>query len=231
MLQAVKRALRRAGYDIVRYHPSFDRMLEKYDIDTIIDIGANTGQFALDMHARLPQAAIYSFEPLPDAFLALVANLKQIPNSHAFNVALGETDETTTIFRSSFTPSSSFLPMTGLLKKSYPKIAQTTEETVRVRRLDDMQEELSLGRNLLVKLDVQGYEDKVLRGGAEVIARAKMLMMEVSFVALYEQQPLFGDIYRIVSDMGFVYAGSRERHYDPKTEALLYEDALFAKRN
>lgn len=83
--------------------------------------------------------------------------------------------------------------------------------------------------NLLVKLDVQGYEDKVLLGGKNVISQAKMLLIETSFTRLYENQPLFDDIYLIVRELGFTYQGSRERHYNKKTGELVYEDAIFIK--
>ena len=119
--------------------------------------------------------------------------------------------------------------MADLHKKLYPKSAGAERETINMKRLDDMGEELSLGNSLLVKLDVQGYEDKVLRGGKRLLSCAKMLVCEVSFVPLYEQQPLFDDIYAIVRELGFSYAGSRERHYSSQTDELIYEDAIFVK--
>ena len=229
MLIGIKRALRKFGYDVVRYHPLFDIVLNKYAIDTVLDIGANNGQFALDVHTRLPDARIYSFEPLKEAFRELTDNLKTIPNFRAFNIGLGDMNGTATIFHSSFSPSSSLLPMAALHKKLYPKSADATIETITVKRIDDMRNEISLGENVLVKLDVQGYEDKVLRGGANTIAGAKVLVVEVSFVTLYEHQPLFDDIYKIVRKLGFVYIGSRERHYSRETGELIYEDAIFLK--
>lgn len=229
MVYALKQFLRKFDYDIVRYHPLFDIVLKKYAIDTVIDIGANNGQFALDIHERLPQAAIYSFEPLHDTFQELNKNLKTVPSFHAFNTGLGDRNGTETIFHNSFSPTSSILPMTDLHKKLYPKSASATPETIAIKRLDDMQDELDLSGNVLVKLDVQGYEDKVLSGGAEVIANAKVLITEVSFVALYENQPLFDDIYQIVRKLGLTYAGSRERHYSKETGELIYEDAIFVR--
>jgi len=229
MLLALKRALRRFGYDVVRYHPLFDLVLQKYAIDTVLDIGANDGQFALEIHEKLPHAAIYSFEPLHDAYQKLMERMRRVPGFHAFNIGLGEAAATATIHRSSFSPSSSLLPMAALHKKLYPKSAEATPETITLKRLDDIQDELPQSGNLLVKLDVQGYEDKVLRGGSAVIARAKVLITEASYVTLYEGQPLFDDIYTVARELGFIYAGSRERHYSPATGELIYEDALFVR--
>jgi FkbM family methyltransferase len=227
MTSFIKRILRKFGFDVVRYHPLFDILLKKYDIDTVIDIGANNGQFALDIHERLPHAKIYSFEPLNDAFLELTQKLGSIANFHAFNIGLGNANKTSTINRSSFSPSSSLLPMTDLHKQLYPKSADSIAETITIKRLDDMASEMQPGSNVLVKLDVQGYEDEVLRGGAKTIARSRVLVTETSFATLYEGQPLFDDIYKIVYELGFRYAGSRERHYNTQTGELLYEDAIF----
>ena len=99
MLIIIKRALQRFGYDVVRYHPLFDIVLKKYAIDTVLDIGANNGQFALDIHTRLPKAKIYSFEPLQEAFRELTGNLKTVPGFRAFNIGLGDSNGTATIFQ------------------------------------------------------------------------------------------------------------------------------------
>ena len=229
MIMAIKKLLRKFGYDLVRYHPVYDIALKKHAIETVIDIGANTGQFALSIHEQLPHAMIYSFEPLHDVFLKLSENLKSVETFKAFNVGLGEKNEATAILRSSFTPSSSLLPMTELHKKLYPKSSGATPETIEIKRLDDMASSMPITGNLLVKLDVQGYEDKVLRGGGNLIGQAKMILVETSFIQLYENQPLFDDIYRIVRELGFTYQGSRERHYSKETGELIYEDAIFTR--
>ena len=229
MIMTVKKILRKFGYDIVHHHPVFDIALKKYAIETVIDIGANSGQFALGIHEQLPHAMIYSFEPLHDIFTKLSENLKGVRNFKAFNVGLGEKNETTTILRSSFSPSSSLLPMTELHKKLYPKSSRATTETITIKRLDDMANDIPIKGDLLVKLDVQGYEDNVIRGGSKIIGKATMLLIETSFIQLYENQPLFDDIYSIVRELGFTYKGSRERHYSKETGELIYEDSIFIK--
>ena len=70
----IRKPLNLAGIDIKKYRPAVDplKWLEKYDIKTIIDIGAHTGQFAKEIREKLPQARIYSFEPLKDCYQKLV---------------------------------------------------------------------------------------------------------------------------------------------------------------
>jgi hypothetical protein len=74
---------------------------------------------------------------------------------------------------------------------------------------------------------VQGYEAKVIAGGEDVVACAKIIIVEVSFQRLYEGGPLFDDIYRILKDRGFNYAGNFEQLYSPKNGRVLQADAIF----
>jgi hypothetical protein len=57
----------------------------------------------------------------------------------------------------------------------------------------------------LLKLDVQGFEDKVIIGGEDVVARAKIVIVEVSLQSLFEGGSLFDDVYRILKTRGFTY--------------------------
>ncbi len=228
MLMLTKQFLRKLGYDIVRYHPQFDALARPLGIRTILDIGANTGAYARTMRETFPDTDIISFEPLPDCFAQLEHAMHGDEKFRALNVALGEKNGTTTMQRSSFHPSSSLRPMAALHKTLYPKSAQMTEQKIEIRRLDDLAPELKLEQPLLIKMDVQGFEDAVMRGGRETISRASLLVIETSFVTLYEGQPLFADIHALAREMGFVYHGRGESHFD-KTDKLLYEDALFMK--
>ena len=225
----LKHLLRHYHLDIVRTHPLYETILAPLQIKTILDIGANTGAYAKEMRALFPEATIHSFEPLADCFAKLETTMQGDGNFTTHNFALGDTNSDTTIEHSSFHPSSSLLPMAKLHKELYPKSASSQKETIQVRTLDSLLPTLSITGPTLVKLDVQGFEDKVIAGGKEVIRNASIVICETSFVALYEGQPLFDDIYRALSELGFVYYGSTARHYSKRTDTLIYEDAIFIK--
>lgn len=221
--------LRKFGIDIIKYHPLYDNLLYKYNFETIIDIGANDGQFAEEIHQKLPGAAIYSFEPIESVYKKLMVNMRNVSNFKAFNVGLGEKSEKTTINKSSFSPSSSLLRMATLHKKLYPKSAEIIEETAQIETLDNFLEQIDFRGNLLIKIDVQGYEDKVIKGGKKTFERARMLIVETSFVRLYEGQPLFEDVVLLLRDLGFSYCGSREQHWNKLTDELIYQDSIFRR--
>ena len=201
--------------------------LKGQQIRTVLDIGANVGQFAAEIRRLLPETFIYSFEPLRDAHAALVSRMGSDRNFKAFNFALGDNESQAVINRSTYSPSSSLLPMADLHKAAWPKTAESETEEIEVRRLDSL--DLSLEPNLLVKIDVQGFEDKVIAGGRETISGAACIITEVSFEMLYDGQPLFDDIYRMLLEMGFEYRGNWDQLPDPHDDKPLQADAIFVK--
>lgn len=230
MMGTIKKFLRKLGYDIVIYRPVFEGSLKRYSIDTVIDVGANTGQFAREIHKMLPAAKrIYSFEPLKDIFSTMEKNCADIPGFKAFNIALGNQDGTTEIKRSAYSPSSSLLVMGALHKRRYPKTAETRKQTISVKKLDTIASELDLSGNVLIKMDVQGFEGEVIKGGTSTIAKAKVLLLETSFAELYEGQPLFDDIYRLLRPLGFRYVGRHAQHWDNVVDEIIYEDSVFVR--
>jgi len=226
---AIKKVLRAFGWDIRRYHSLHDTVLKHHDIQTILDIGANDGHWAQEMRSLFPDAQIYAFEPLKDCFERVVARFEGDALFKAFNVALGDNDGSAEIERSSFHPSSSLRPMAKLHKELYPKSASVTREKIAVRRLDSMANELVLKRGVLVKMDVQGFEDKVIIGGKNVFSQAGVVISEVSFVELYENQPLFGDIHDALRELGFSYRGNCAEHFSRLTGEKIYEDSIFVR--
>ncbi len=198
-------------------------------VDTVLDIGANTGQFTKTISVLLPSAKIYAFEPLPGCFKSLqqFANLHK--NITVFNTGIGDLSGECSFEQSAFSPSSSFLKMNDTHKKAFPHTQDSNIVKVKISKLDDITESLDLGISLFIKIDVQGYEDKVLEGGERTIKRAKIIIVETSFVSLYESQPLFDDIYCKLRDWGFSYVGMIDQACDPNTDQILQGDAIFIR--
>ena len=179
----IRKPLNLVGIDIKKYRPAVDplKWLEKYDIKTIIDIGAHTGQFAKEIREKLPQVKIYSFEPLKDCYQKLVQNMSMDKNFKAYNFALGNKESRQEINKSASSPSSSLLSMANLHEEMYPHTKGGSKEEIEVKRLDDVFKNSDLEKEILVKIDVQGYEDKVIGGGVNFISQAKIVFLENSF--------------------------------------------------
>ncbi len=223
----------KVGLDIHKYRPIFDQLhfLKEADIKTVLDIGANTGQFVREIREVLPEAQVYSFEPLKDCFDKLNDSNKNDQNFKAFNFALGDSNETVQMHRSSYSPSSSIRKMAQSHKDLYPHTSGESQEMILIKRLDDLKEidPHSLEKNILVKMDTQGYEDKVIKGGLKFLKSAKFVIVETAFISLYEGQPLFANIYALLTSQGFSYKGGLAWKFDAKNGGVLSEDSLFIK--
>ena len=207
------------------------KWLQNMDIKTVIDVGANIGQAARMFHDILPNAFIYSFEPLHECFLQLNSNMVDVPNFKAFNIALGDKEGEKNIYRNEDLPSSSLLKMNKLCKKIYPFASRETIETIEVKTLDSVVNELALEDNILLKIDVQGFEERVLRGGMNTLSRVKVIIIETMFQELYEGQPLFSDTYDFLQKMGFIYSGNfGNESKSPIDGATLQADSIFIKK-
>ncbi len=203
--------------------------LFKADINTIFDIGANVGLFSSAIHQVLPKATIYSFEPLEDCYKALKRRMRNTDNFTSFNIALGNTEGELEFHRNVYSASSSILPMAELHKQNYPFTAKEHLIKVKVARLDDIAENLEIKNNILIKIDVQGFEDKVLQGGINTIKLASILILETSFQSLYLGQPIFEDIYDILKE-DFIYMGALDQSQSSIDGSILQQDSIFLKR-
>jgi len=228
--ETVRGLCRSCGLDvrrIPRYRPF--AWLEDWNIRTVLDVGANTGQFAALIHQALPRARVYSFEPLADCCKRLEQNMAGVSGFQAFDFALGDTTGRTQIHRSDAPESSSLLPMGDLHRTAFPHTAKTHVETIEIRRLDEVARDLEIDDDILIKVDVQGTEDKVISGGQQMFSRASVLIMETTFVPLYQDQVLFDAIYDRLRRMGFTYMGTEHIVRNPQTGRVLQCDSLFLR--
>jgi len=217
------------GVNVRMYESLNKHWLLHSGIKTVFDVGANTGQFARVIHELLPEAFIYSFEPLHDCFRELQKNMRGVKTFQAFNTALDEKEGESKIYRNEWSQSSSLRRMMQLHKDCFPHTERESEETIRTRKLDDYCEELNIQDNILVKIDVQGFEDKVIAGGKRLMERAKILIVETCMEPLYEGQPLFRDLFTMLNSQGFKYKGALSQMMNPIDESVLYADAIFMR--
>lgn len=201
------------------------------EIASVIDIGANVGQFAYTVSAVLPEVHIYSFEPIPDCFQELQQRMKGSGNFTSFNFGLGDQEDELEFECNDFSPASSFLKTTELNKRVYPFTDRSKRIKLQIKTLDEVVNTLEISEPMLIKIDVQGYEDKVLKGGEQTVRRAKAILIETSFDELYRNQPLFNDLYQLITSWGFRYIGSIEQTCDPQSGRILQADGLFLKLN
>jgi FkbM family methyltransferase len=230
----LKKMLLRAGLVVQPYreNPGFTLLgLKRLNLRSVVDVGANEGQFARLALKRVPGASLYCFEPLPQAFARLEKWGGSKPNVHLFNMALGETaGSVEMVLHSDHAASSSILSTTALSEEIYPFIKNQERVEVQIDRLDNVLGGASapLLEPYLIKLDVQGFEGPVIRGGRSVFSGAAACIVEVGLDGLYEGQSSFKEVFGELDSLDFRYAGNLAQVYSNDGH-VIYLDAVFVR--
>lgn len=233
--EILRLSFRRFGLDLHRFNPAssdearLTAMLAAHQINLVFDVGANIGQFGKVLRRSGYLGRIVSFEPLSTARKQLVdlANKDSLWDV-AEQAALGDQEGWIELHISGNSVSSSVLSMLGSHLSAAPGSAYVGSEKVPVRRLDDIATKyLKNDSNLFLKIDTQGYESKVLRGGGGVLATTIGLQLELSFVPLYEGQCLYDQMFAELKAQGFEIWGMSPAFIDPQSGRLLQVDATF----
>jgi FkbM family methyltransferase len=195
---------------------------------TIVDGGANVGQFARAAVETFADARVICFEPLPDVAATLRANLADCTRVTVHECALGDADGTVAFRRNVSSPSSSVLPLGEAAARSFPELSEAELLDVPVCRLDTVLRDERLDGPVLLKLDLQGYELRALDGAAETLPRMEHVLLETSFTGTYDGEPLFAEVYTYMEDHGFRLVRPLAALKDA-TDAIAEVDALFAR--
>jgi FkbM family methyltransferase len=180
-------------------------------IKTIIDIGANHGEFAEFLADYFDAEETYVFEPLKLYVPELHNRAKKIANLKIFNVALSNKWDSQDFYQNSYGPASSLLRINDILIQEFPQTTQETKIVVDVAPLDELIEPKSLQQEIFIKVDVQGVEDQVIQGGIKTFSLARCVLIEMSFVLMYKEQPLFEEVHSLLVGLGFRLAGIKNQ--------------------
>lgn len=202
------------------------RLLSLLQPGTVIDVGAHTGQFALAVTSVCPGATLVSFEPQPDA--ALVYRSVVPRPAELMQLALGAADATVSMHVSRASDSSSLLRPSGAQLQHFPGTEEVSTIEVPVRTLDDSLAGRQFPGPVLLKIDVQGTEGDVLRGGRAFLALVTWVYVELSMVELYESQELAPAIIELLRAHGFLLSGVHNVQVSSSGQAL-QADFLFSR--
>jgi FkbM family methyltransferase len=195
---------------------------------TVVDIGANKGQFSLAARKNLKDAEIYAFEPQAKAAEIFSSIFKHDQKVHFFEIAIGPEKRESVMNISHSDDSSSLLKISDLQNSLFPDTYKSGSEVICEDTLESV-----LGRNniiepSLLKIDVQGYEMEVLKGSLFCLDKFTHIYCECSYLSLYEGQPLASDIVKFMVEHNFDLDGIYNTCHTSQGEAI-QSDFLFKR--
>lgn len=226
---------RKAGFEIIKY-PTHEletrlKIMDYCKINKLFDVGANKGQYAILMRKLGFTDSLISFEPLSDAFVELQKVAEKDKNWTVNNYALGKVNSENTINIAANLQSSSILEMLPAHLKSAPQSEYVGTEKIEVKTLDSVfgscyQE----GDNVMLKIDTQGYEKRVLEGAEKSLANVRLIQLEMSTIPLYSNELLFHDMIKFLDEKGFRLFALETNFLNPHTGQILQYDGIFVNK-
>jgi FkbM family methyltransferase len=206
--------INRLGYDLTRLPASrlslseleFDLpVLVSCDKPVVLDVGANKGQTIELMLSALRAPLIFSFEPNP----TLAAHLSRTYGSLGIEVtqaALGSEEGTTILNVADSDDLSSILEFSRAKENPFYEAHTVVDRvTVPMLTLDTWAKKRNVQGIDLLKIDTQGFDLEVLKGATEMLSerRPRTILIEVSFISIYEGQCSFCDINDFLRSRGY----------------------------
>ena len=231
----VKSVIHSTGFDLHRLSPdsnsSFQLLkgLDRFDVDLVLDVGANAGQFSSELRSVGYKGGLVSFEPLSVAHHTLSAAARRDANWVVHpRGAIGDQDGEIEIHIAGNSVSSSLLPMMEAHSSAAAGSAYVGVEKTRISRLDSVGPTyIAKCHRPFLKIDTQGYEWQVLDGARETLSRMQGVLCELSLVPLYDGQRLWMDISQRLEREGFTLWSIQPGFTDPRDGRTLQVDAIF----
>ncbi|NSX92640.1 FkbM family methyltransferase [Agrobacterium tumefaciens] len=198
---------------------------QAYSFDVFFDIGANVGQTCRLAVEVFPEARVLSFEPVASTYATLVENNKSLKRPvETFDIAFGEENGTVELFLKELSVHHTLLPSRN---KPLDR-AGNASEIIKVRRLSDFAAEQGIDFIDILKIDVEGYEIGVLKGGDSLLSgNVAFVIAECNFAIRDERNTYFPKLERYLTERGFEVVGLYDVVYRERDGRLEYCDAVF----
>ncbi len=218
----------RFGVEVVRYTDLLGDLARIIGAEAsiILDIGANVGQSAATYAATFPRATIWSFEPYPVAYKALLS--KRLPRVKAVRAAVGSLPGKATLQVNADSRNNSLLIPTSVGRQIFPtKLRKLDEVVVDVTTLDAWCERESPPYVDFVKIDTQGSEMQVLAGASTLLPRVGAIQAECNFIPQYDGSSTFSEVELQLRAAGFFLYNLYTIYQDPGSGRRVYALGLF----
>lgn len=204
--------------------------IENRAIDTVIDVGANVGQFGESLRAGGYSGKILSFEPTRSPFETLARKAAADGHWEARHCGVGDTPGIAVLHASKLSVFNSILELSDVAGLHDNRMAIDHTEEISMVTLDEVARNIT--GNILLKIDTQGYERKVIEGARQIIPRVAGILMEIPVIHTYKGEWHFHEAMKYMFDLGFVPAQIQATGYHGlDTASAVDYDCLFRPRS
>jgi len=238
MKRLLKKFVRKFGVSLERVNIHNTPILQTLgcinsrNCNLVLDVGANEGQFALELLNNGFDKKIISFEPGKDAFDKLCRKSKSFENWFvAERAAVGSSINDLVLNVTKNSVSSSILNVTNLHIQTASGSNVAYAEKVKQVRLDKyLQENEVWSERIFLKVDTQGFEKQVLDGATGVLHQIEAIQIELSLNELYEGQLLWDEMSRYLISENYDLWGVQLGFHDPLTYQAHQFDGIFVRK-
>lgn len=194
-----------------------------HPLNIIFDVGANIGEVSTSFSFEFSNSSIYSFEPIKKTYEVLEENTANLLNVKTFQIAFGEEEGEIEVELDSKYCS----PQNSLLKTNLTP--EGNSEKVKVNTIDNFINENHIAQIDLLKIDTEGFEEKVILGAEKSIDKGivKLIYLEVGFSKTNKQNSNFLSIYQKLEELDYSFFGIYEVSQIGLSTNLHYGNALF----
>jgi FkbM family methyltransferase len=188
------------------------RIINNLRVATVIDVGANVGQWLKAVNPSSIDGSVWCFEPLEVPFKELEKCAKSYPNVKVFKLAFSDFAGSANMFVASNGGASSSISAPTEHLKLHSAIEFSKSETVKVSTIDEFFSKHELSLPVYLKIDTQGHEWNVIKGGIKTLKSVAVVELESSMTAQYQGEKAHHDLMNEIINLGFVYyTGSNPR--------------------
>ena len=205
-------------------------LIKKHSINGVLDIGANVGEYAFNMHSIFPSVKILSIEANPECRDILETNLGGVSEIEYVISCLSDGKRETIFYGTTENPICTGNSLYRENTKHYSD-EKITKSIIQTETLDELLNRTdSMGKYQFRKIDTQGSELDILKGATETLKYVKLIVAETSILEYTIGSPLQEEIVSYLKNCGFRVLGSVEDHrLDGGLGALFQQDLLFEK--
>jgi FkbM family methyltransferase len=196
---------------------------------TVIDVGANTGQFTIAASRIFKAAKIYAFEPIPDCAEKLSVLASNSSKIEIHTNAIGDKNDQVDFFVNEYDQASSLLKLNDESSRHFRNLNEKERISVNLITLDYFFKNKTLKKPVLLKIDVQGAERDVVAGGRDTLKKVDFVLMETAFTPLYHGEPFFIEMIEIMKANDFSFIRPVDFLKSPKNGEILQADVLFKR--